>query len=185
MSDWIGMTAAPRPPRAEIKARVMGRALAARRQPPWALAAAAALVLAVAGSGLLWRRVGRLQSSLEATRDTLGLLRSPGSRVVVIPVTVAERAGAVTMFVDSVSHRWLVVCHNLAPNAPGQTYQLWFVTDRGMRRAALMPMEHDRPMLMALSMPADSAKVMGAAMSIEPREGSTEPKGPMVFHVDL
>ena len=185
MSDWIGMAATPRPPRPELKERVLRRALAARPWSRWALAAAATLALAMTGSGLLWRRVVRVGRDLAATRDTLDLLRSPGARVLVIPVTVADRPGALTMVVDSASHRWLVVCHNLAPNAPGQTYQLWFVTDRGMRPAALMPMEHDRPMLMALKLPADSAQVMGAAMSIEPREGSAEPTGPMVFHVDL
>jgi hypothetical protein len=35
---------------------------------------------------------------------------------------------------------------------------------------------------MALNMPAGDSHVMGAAMSIEPREGSAEPRGPMVFH---
>jgi anti-sigma-K factor RskA len=133
----------------------------------------------------MWRHAARLATSLAATRDTLGLLRQPGTRLVVIPVVTGGRAGDLTIFDDTLSHRWLVTCHGLSPNAPGQTYQLWFVTDQGMLSAALMTMDHPAPMVMALDMPRGTAKVMGVAMSVEPRAGSAEPKGPMLFHVDL
>ena len=186
MSDWIGMDGAPRTPRPELKDRVMSRALAVRPAAQrWLLAAAAVLALSLLSSGLLWRRAARLEQRLAATRDTLDLLRQPGTRVIPIPVVVGSRTGELTIFVDSVTHRWLVTCHNLAPNAPGQAYQLWFVTEQGMRVAALMPMDGDTPMVLALDMPSGAGKVMGVAMSVEVREGSVEPKGPMLFHVDL
>ena len=186
MSDWIGMGATPRTPRPELKARVLGRARATRRRSPaWALAAAALLALSLAGSGLLWRRAARLEGRLTATRDTLNLLRQPGTRVIAIPVVLGSRSGELTIFADSSTHRWLVTCHNLAPNAPGQAYQLWFVTERGMRPAAVMPMDGDAPMVVALDMPSGAGRVMGVAMSVEVRAGSAQPKGPMLFHVDL
>jgi hypothetical protein len=186
MSDWLGMSSAPRAPRPELKARVLERAFSARPGMPWwGLAAAALLPLALLGSGLLWRHATRLEQGLAATRDTLDLLRNPGTRVIPIPVVVGSRTGELTIFADTVSHRWLVTCHNLAPNAPGQAYQLWFVTEQGMRMAAVMPMDGDVPMVMALDMPSGAGKVMGVAMSVEVREGSAEPKGPMLFHVDL
>ena len=185
MSDWLGMAATPRTPDPELKARILARATVAPRRSAWPLAAAALLVLGVAGSGLLLRRAVRLQADLAAARDTLGLLRQPGTRVIAIPVVTAGRPGELTIFADSVSHRWLVTCHNLTPNAPGEAYQLWFVTERGMRTAALMPMDRPAPMVVALDMPQGAGKVMGVAMSLEPRDGSAEPKGPMLFHVDL
>ena len=151
MSAWIGMGAAPQVPRPELKARVLGRARAARPAAPrWALAAAAVLALSLLGSGLLWQRATRLEQRLAATRDTLDLLRQPGTRVIQIPVVMGSRSGGLTIFVDSTTHRWLVTCHHLAPNAAGQAYQLWFVTEQGMRAAALMPMDGDVPMVMAL-----------------------------------
>jgi anti-sigma-K factor RskA len=185
MSDWLGMAAAPRTPQPDLKARVLARATFAPRRWAWPLAAAALVVLGVAGSGLLWRRAARLQANLAAARDTLGLLRQPGTRVIAIPVVTAGHPGELTIFADSLSHRWLVTCHNLTPNTPGEAYQLWFVTERGMRTAALMPMDRPAPMVIALDMPQGAGKVMGVAMSLEPRDGSAEPKGPMVFHVDL
>jgi hypothetical protein len=186
MSDWLGMAATPRSPRPELKARILARAYATPRRPlAWPLAVAALLVLGLAGGGVLWRRVTKLQSDLAATRDTLGLLRRPGTRVVTVPVVTNGRSGGLTIFADSLSHRWLVTCHNLTPNGPGEAYQLWFVTERGMRTAALMPMDQPNPMVLAFDLPPDAGRVMGLAMSVEPREGSVEPKGPMVFHVDL
>jgi hypothetical protein len=192
MTDWLGMAAAPREPPPDLKQRVLARALAPRREPAWRLAAAAGLVLVMAGGA--WAAVtmhrlaverGRLAARVSALEDTLSLIRRPGTRVVQIPVATNGRVGSVTIFVDSATHRWLVTCHGLSPNLPGQAYQLWFITEQGMKSAAVMPMEAPRPMVLALEMPAGGARVMGAAMSIEPMPGSPEPKGPILFHVNL
>ncbi|MGH7644849.1 MAG: anti-sigma factor, partial [Gemmatimonadales bacterium] len=127
----------------------------------------------------------RAETARAALEDTLSLLRGAGTRVVHIPLRVGPRQGAVTIFADSATRRWLVACYDMAPNAPGETYQLWFVTATGMRSAGLMPMDHDQPMMMALEMPAGDGPVTGAAMTIEPRAGSVVPSGPLVFQVKL
>jgi anti-sigma-K factor RskA len=185
VSDWIGMSVEPRTPRPELKARVLGRAFAATRPRRWPLAVAAGLVLALAASGVLWRRVTRLETRLAATRDTLDLVREPGSRAMSIPVVIGSRAGVLSVFADSSAERVVIACHNFPANAPDQTYQMWFVTDRGMRNAGLMTMEEDYPMVMTLEPPEEGERVTGLAMSVEPRSGSTTPQGPMVFHVGL
>lgn len=186
MTDWLGMAARPRTPRPELKATVLARAFAAgRRGVPWMpLAAAAALVLAL---GMVWagwqarqlaHERNRLAAELVAVRDTLDLVRSPGARLH-FDVMTGGRAGTVTFFADSASGRWLVSCNGLAPNRPGETYQVWFVTAAGMRSALLMPMHDDSPMIAAVGMPDEA--VMGVAMSVEPEGGSADPKGPMLF----
>ena len=191
MTDWLGMAASPRSPPPELKARVLARALE-RRRWMWALAAAALLVVLAGGGGAYW--ASRTIRGLSAERDTLAtrlaaledtvnsFLHGTATRLVQVPVSTGGRLGAVTIFADEARHRWLVRCDGLAPNEPDQAYQLWFITDKGMKTAAIMPMDQDRPMVMALEMPTDHAQVMGAAMSIEPRAGSAEPRGPMVFH---
>ncbi len=102
MSDWLGMAAAPRTPRPELKDHVLQRAQSARRMH-WSMLAAAALVGALAGGGVLWHRAGRLEVDLAAARDTLNLLRQPGGRVLMIPVTTAGRPGAMTIYADSLT----------------------------------------------------------------------------------
>ena len=180
MTDWLGMSARPRAPRPDLRERVMARALRGRPRATWPLAAAALLVLGIAGAWSLRDRAA-LGARIAALEDTLGLLRGRGTQAMHIPVTVDGRAGAVTIFADSVTHRWLVSCHNLAPNAPDKAYQLWFVTSRGYVSARVMPMDSPAPMTLVLEMPDDTTRVLGAAMSIEPRPGSRAVTGLMVF----
>lgn len=186
MSDWLGMSVPPRAPRPELRERVLSRArLSRERRPlPW-IAAAAALVLALgAGWWALSERAG-LARRVAALEDTLGRLRETGTKAALVPVTVDGRAGAITIFPDGVNGRWLVSCYNLAPNAAGQAYQLWFVTDRGYVSAAVMAMDSPAPMTLVLDLPEDATRVMGAAMSVEPRNGSQVLTGPVVFERKL
>ena len=188
MTDWLGMLAAPRNPRPDLKGRVLARALAPRRRWRGPLAAAALICLAV-GGGAWWayRSIDALTAEraalaarVQALEDTVAtFIHGPATRLIQIPVSTGGRVGSVTIFADSARHRWLVRCDGLAPNAQDQAYQLWFITERGMSTAAVMPMDEDRPMVMALEMPPGG--VLGAAMSIEPRAGSASPSGPMVF----
>lgn len=184
MSDWLGMAAAPRPPRPELKDRVLQRAVGARAVR-WSTLLAAALAGVLVGGGVLWQRAGRLAVDLAAARDTLSLLRQPGGRVLMIPVTTAGQPGAMTIYADSLTRRWLVTCHHLAPNIPGQAYQLWFLTGTGARPAAVMLMDRDTPMVMTMEAPAGAERVTGIAMSVEPRSGSPAPTGTLLFRVAL
>jgi Anti-sigma-K factor rskA len=189
MTDWLGMLAAPRDPRPDLKGRVLARALAPRRRWGGPLAAAALITLAL-GGGAWWayRTIDALTAEravlatrVQALEDTVAtFIHGPATRLIQIPVSTGGRVGSVTIFADSARHRWLVRCDGLAPNARDQAYQLWFITERGLSTAAVMPMDEDRPMVMALEMPPGG--VLGAAMSIEPRAGSASPSGPMVFH---
>jgi len=191
MTDWLGMLAAPRTPRPELKGRVLARALAPRRRWGGPLAAAALITLAVAG-GAWWayRTIGTLTAErdglatrVHALEDTVStFIHGPATQLIQIPVSTGGRVGSVTIFADSVRHRWLVRCDGLAPNARDQAYQLWFITERGMATAAVMPMDQDKPMVMGLEMPGADQRVLGAAMTIEPRVGSASPSGPVVFH---
>jgi hypothetical protein len=150
-------------------------------------------VLALGAAGAAWWAYStidgltaerdELASRVEAYQDTVStFIHGSATQLIQIPVSTGGRVGAVTIFADGARHRWLVRCDGLAPNARDQAYQLWFITETGMLTAAVMPMDEDRPMVMALDMPRAGGRVMGAAMSIEPRAGSTSPSGPMVFH---
>ncbi|HWZ26942.1 MAG TPA: anti-sigma factor [Gemmatimonadales bacterium] len=190
MTDWTGMSARPRTPPPGLKSRVLARAGAAGARRPWPLALAAGLVLIAGGLGWWgWSEAqnlaaarGQFSAAMMAYHDTLSLLRSPGTRVIQIPVSTNGQVGAVTIFADTMTHRWLVTCHHLATNQPGQVYQLWFITSTGMVSAAVIPMSGNVPMVKALEMPKGAGSVMGAAMSIEPGRGSPAPTGPIVFH---
>jgi len=195
VTDWLGMVVRPVVPRPELKGEVLARARAAARPGRRRLAVAAAVTLVLAGSGagvaaLTARTALRradaarqvLAQRVAALEDTLSLLRGTGTRVLHVPLRIG---GVVTIFAGATTRRWLVACYDMATNAPGQTYQLWFVTATGRQSAGLMLMEHDRPMMAVLEVPAGAGPVTGVAMTIEPRAGSAAPTGPMVFEVKL
>lgn len=190
MTDWLGMAVRPRAPRPDLKQRVMARAIAAGqvRRPRIPLGVAASLLLlslsvaaVFGGSEVLRLRRERdaLAARLAGTRDTLDFLRRPGSRVYQIAFETAGRPGTLTIIADSATHRWLVACHHMTPNAPGEAYQVWFLTEAGPVSALVMPMRDPGPMIAAIPMPA--ARVVGAAMSVEPEGGSPEMRGPTIF----
>jgi len=112
------------------------------------LAAAALITLAVrAARGGAYRTIGTLTADrdglptrVHALEDTVStFIHGPATQLIQIPVSTGGRVGSVTIFADSVRHRWLVRCDGLAPNARDQAYQLWFITERGMATAAVMP----------------------------------------------
>jgi hypothetical protein len=200
MTDWLGMTPHPRDPRPELRAQVLARAVRPRAgRRPWVWRAVAAVfVLAALGGAGYWARGtilvlsaerDRLAAEVAAVRDTLGFVRGPATRIAWVPVTTNGRLGGVTIFADSAARRWLVRCEGMAPNEPGETYQLWFVTAEGLKRAAAMTMDEAQSTVMvtAFDVPGDVGLVTGAAMSIEPRAAadSAAPRGPIVFHLRL
>ena len=165
---------------------IYSRARPARR---WPLFLAAALAVS---AGILgwwgWRESrelastrGRLNDAIAAYRDTLSLLRSPSTRVITIPVSTNGQVGAVTIFADTLTRRWLVTAHHLAANQPGQVYQLWLITTTGMVNASVLPVSGSAPTVEVLEMPKGEV-VTGVQMTIEPGKGSPAPTGPMVFH---
>ncbi|HEY6784582.1 MAG TPA: anti-sigma factor [Gemmatimonadales bacterium] len=161
----------------------------ARPERRWPLVVAAALAVS---AGILgwwgWRESrelastrGSLNDAIAAYRDTLSLLRSPSTRVITIPVSTNGQVGAVTIFADTLTHRWLVTAHHLAANRPGQVYQLWLITTTGMVNASVLPVSGSAPTVEVLEMPKGEV-VTGVQMTIEPGKGSPAPTGPMVFH---
>lgn len=161
----------------------------ARPERRWPLALAAVLALS---AGILgwwgWREShelaatrGSLTDAIAAYRDTLSLLRSPGTRVIDIPVSTNGQVGAVTIFADTLTHRWLVTAHHLAANQPGQVYQLWLITATGTVSASVIPVSGSAPTVEVLEMPKGE-EVTGVQMTIEKGLGAPAPTGPMVFH---
>src|SRR2546422_11531534 len=119
MTDWLGMLAAPRTPRPDLKGRVLARALAPRRRWGGPLAAAALITLAVGGGGGA-RRAYRTIDALTAERAVLAaraqaledtvatFIDGPATRLIQIPVSTGGRGGSDSKFDDYSGNRWLV-----------------------------------------------------------------------------
>ena len=70
----------------------------------------------------------RLESQFRRTRDTILLVRSPGSKVIDLQGQEERAASAARVFWDVRRGTWRLYADNLPAAGPGRTYQLWLVT---------------------------------------------------------
>ena len=159
----------------------------ARRSPlPW-LAAAAALLLAVAGAVEAWRltsrvhklerRIAVLDSITAADDSALALLTGPDVNVVTLAGT--DRRPSARVVWNRARNRFVVLAFDLPAAPPGRTYQLWaiakghspmsmgtFNTDAHGRARVLLPVDQQ---IAALGF------VDNCGLTQEPSGGSPQP----------
>jgi hypothetical protein len=78
-------------------------------------------------------------------------------------------------------HEWTVMAHDLPALSARQTYQLWFLTAAGaLPSNTFRPDWRQRGMIQG-SLPPGRFDIAGAAVSIEPEGGVTQPTGNIVL----
>ncbi|HEY4321958.1 MAG TPA: anti-sigma factor [Gemmatimonadales bacterium] len=184
---WLSMGVEPVAPRPGFRREALDRIVGARRRRrSWILptALAASLLLSLGVNGYQRARIVALdastavtQTSVVALRDTLSVQRDAG-QVMHADFAASGAPCSITIIADGHTHRWDVVVHGLPPAQPGQKYQFWFITDDGMRQGVSIDAVPGRVSTFLTGMPPGHARVMGAALSIEPRENDgTEMQG--------
>ncbi len=184
---WLSMGVEPVAPRPGFRREALDRVVGARRRRhDWILPAALAASLLISLS-LNWRQRGRIAAldagnaatgtSVAALRDTLSVERD-AAQVLHADFATSGVPCSITIIADDHTHRWSVVVHGLPPARPGEKYQFWFITDDGMRRGVTIDAVPGRVASFLTGMPPGNARVMGAALSVEPAENQgSEMKG--------
>jgi hypothetical protein len=184
---WLPMAVTPVPPRPGFTARVVREVTGGappRRRWLWPAVAAAGVALAVGTWAVESDHVRRLEGELAAARDTLGLLRS-ANRIMQATIEMQGHTGGIVVFADEVSHRWQVTVHGLPAAGPEQRYVFWFVTGEGMVRGPEVPVAPGRPATMTLEMPPGARLIKGCALTMEPMDSDSTPRGPELAHLEL
>jgi anti-sigma-K factor RskA len=124
--------------------------------------------------------IQRLHSTAAERQQLLLLLASP--QVTIVSLTGSEhapQAGARVLW-DTQHREWTVVTRNLPPLPPGKAYQLWFLTP-----GAPQPSRTFHPQngygIVQVPLPPEQIRVAGAAVSVEPEQGVTQPTGDIVL----
>lgn len=194
---WLAMAVRPAPPRPGLTHEIAADLLGARRarRPAaarWPLAAAAVALLAV---GWGWQRERQRATALAAAlddatarvaavQDSASVLRRAAA-VMHAKVEMGGMTGALTIFADPATHRWQVVVSGLPPAPAGTRYQFWFIREDGMVRGAELSPRPDAPAIVTLGMPPGNARVLGAALSVEPMDAPPDapPMGRELAHL--
>ena len=194
---WLAMGVRPVAPRPGLT-RALTEAALGRRRRIWLAPAAlaASVLLSLAAWGWAWwrtsgveqsaaNRIEQLARELANARDTLAVLRR-ASRVAQASIRTGRQEGGLIIFDDQRTHRWNVVFYGLPPVKPGEVCQFWFITEGGMERSVEVKMDGGATVLYTLTMPPSGARVMGAALTVEPAGSvAPAPRGKTLAHLIL
>ena len=163
------------------------------------VAAAAAIIVAILTGSFVSRRyesqarelraqvrsqqeeLARLEQQFRRTRDTILLVRSPGSKVIDLQGQDALSASAARVFWDVRKGTWRLYSDNLPPAGAGKTYQLWLVTAKEKISAGVFDPEKDEEPSGTVMVPPEAGAVVAAAVTPEPEGGSPQPTGSILL----
>jgi hypothetical protein len=184
---WLPMSVAPVTPRPGFTRRVVSDITGPRRRPGWLRLAGIAAATLVLSAGATWvilgARVGALERSLAAARDTLSVLRA--ERILQASIEMDGKHGGMVIFADETSHRWKVVVHGLPAAPRGESYTFWFITADGMVRGAEVVCDERNPAVLTLDMPPGATGIRGGALTMEPAGISGVPQGKELAHLEM
>jgi anti-sigma factor RsiW len=160
---------APEEPPAALRGRVLdavrprGRTVRLGRGWTAALAAAAAVILVLAGLAVsLEQRLTALTTRTASEAQALALLADPASRVVTLS---GSAAGSVRFVFDPTSGRGALVATGLRDPGPDLVYQLWLVAGATPRSAGVFRPASGTPVIVAVG--ADFPRYQAVAISVE------------------
>lgn len=184
-----------------------GSAMRQRRGALWGGLAASVLALLVAGWSLveqrrleqevallraersaLERRLGLFDSQLERARSEIGrlgnalrLVNAPHTRSVILAGRGPSPRASATAYLRPQAGRAIVYAYELPPLAPDQSYQLWYIDERGPVSAGILELDDSGAAVLEVEGLPDLAAIRQWAVTIEPAGGVSQPTGEMVL----
>ena len=124
------------------------------------------------------REITRLRSAVEASAETVRVLRSPAVRVVSLSGTETQPQAAGRVFWDTSRRTWHFYAASLKAPGPGRTYQLWFITPKQEKiSAGTFDVDAQGEASVEVTLPPDLDAIAVAAVTDEPAGGSPQPTG--------
>jgi cell division protein FtsB len=168
--------------------------------PRWLLAAATVAFAALSGV-LLWqnsrlaaqrdemaREVEALTSELGdqrqeviARQQELNAITSPTTRVIPLSGDASAPQASAKLVWDQQNSQWVIYFHGLPAAPPDKAYQLWYITaDAQKIPARVFTTDAQGRVQLRVSVPRDIVpRLAVAAVTLEPKDGSAQPTGPI------
>lgn len=122
------------------------------------------------------RELVSLTRQVRAARDSIRFVSSPGVLTVDLTGQGDRARTAARIFWDRARDSWQLYADNLPTPAAGRTYQLWLVTDAGVKiSAGIFEPSPESPATGTVAVPPGSGTVVAAAITDEPSGGSPQP----------
>jgi anti-sigma-K factor RskA len=115
------------------------------------------------------------EKKLEQLRGSLEALATPHLELATVEAKAPDQP-TIKVLQDPENRRWVVLAFDLPPLPPGKDYQLWFMPDKGNPvPAGLLAPGPGNTQFGTIAIPATVTNIKGAAISLEPKGGSTTP----------
>jgi hypothetical protein len=198
-----GEAGAPTAPASDIpRTNVVPFPARARREsgPRWLLLAAS-LAFAAFGGLLVWqnsrlaaqrdelaREVEALTSELRdqrqeviARQQELNAITAPTTRVIPLSGDAGAPQASAKLVWDQQNSQWVIYFYGLPAAPPDKAYQLWYITaDAKKIPARVFTADAQGRTELRVSIPRDLApRLAVAAVTLEPKDGSPQPTGPI------
>ena len=119
-----------------------------------------------------------LQGQLRGQTQVVDMLRSPGLKLIPLKATDHQPNAIANLLWDQKKNQWAILTKGMTPAAPGQTYELWFVTEAGAKIAAgTFDVDASGTGSLKVPIPSNIGELKLAAVTNEKTGGASQPTG--------
>lgn len=115
------------------------------------------------------------QQQAEVQNATVGVITSPNSQEIALTGTAAASQASGRVFVGQDHQTVVIVVKDLPPLKPGQTYQVWVMTEAGPQPSLVFAVNSNGWGTATVPVPAEQLDFSGFGISVEPEGGSQTP----------
>lgn len=118
---------------------------------------------------------------LIAKQQEIGTITAPTTRIIAMSGEAQAPQASAKLVWDKANNQWLIYFYNLPAAPPDKDYQLWYITsDSAKISARVFKTSEQGHTELRVAVPQDIASRLAlAAVTLEPKNGSPQPTGPI------
>jgi len=142
-----------------------------------AIQQASAAQAALSDKAMLQFQLNQMGKDLDAKTHIVEMLQSPQLKLVHLDPTKLQPNAVANLIWDQKQQQWAILATGMAPAARGQTYELWFVTDKGAFEAGVFDVDEHGTGSLEVRIPPNIGQLKLAAVTNEKAGGDSQPHG--------
>ncbi len=121
--------------------------------------------------------IQQLRGQFQSQNQIVQLLQSPDVKLIHLDHTEFQPTASANLLWDNHRKQWAILTTGMKPAEPGQTYELWFVTDKGAFQAGEFDVDEKGNGSLAVNIPPNIGQLQTAAVTNEKAGGVAAPTG--------
>jgi hypothetical protein len=118
-----------------------------------------------------------LRGQFQSQSQVVEMLQSPGLKLYPLHPTALQPHAVANLLWDQTKKQWAILTSGMQPAAPGQTYELWFITASGATEAGTFNVDSRGVGSLLVDVPTHLSDIKIAAVTNEKAGGVPQPQG--------